>query len=137
MRMGWEQDRRTRVSKSRMYSTSSLGFAILRNKETSATCPHHETFYIPKRNKHHCSMTLDNCISALVDICHTDVFTQDEVQDARKDTRHHHFGSHGRTYTPKYRNFADCDPLVSVCLLDDNTTATSAIDLAASIPEAT
>ena len=83
---GLGASRGTRASKRRMYSSPSLGFAILHNKETSATCPHHETFYSPKRNEHHCSMTLDNCISALVDIFHTDVFAQDEVQDARKDT---------------------------------------------------
>ena len=55
-------------------------------------------------------MIPDSCISVLINTFHPEVVGQDKVQDARKDTDTHHFGSHGRAYAERYRDFADRDP---------------------------
>ena len=73
----------------------------------------------------------------MINILHTEIFVQDKVEDARKDTDTHHFGSHCRTNAQGYRDCADCDPLVSINTFDNDSTTTSTNDLGAAIPEAT
>ena len=65
----------------------------------------HFTSRILQQQTYPFSMTLDNCINALVDIFHTEVFAKHEVQDVREDAEIHHFGSRGRTYDPKVPQF--------------------------------
>ena len=66
-----------------------------------------------------------------MEIFDTEMVVQDKVQDARKDTDTHHLGNHSRTNAQGYRDFADCDPLVSVNSFVNDSTATSTVDLGA------
>ena len=87
----------SRVSKCRMYSTSILGLALLRNDGTTVTYHIMKHFFFStssERRPH--PMIPDFCIDTLIDIFHSETLLQDKVQDARKDTDTHHFGSHSR-----------------------------------------
>ena len=75
--------------------------------------------------------------SIRVDCFHAKLLAEDKIQDAREDTdAHHHFGSPGRTYAQKYRDFTDRDPLVPVSTFDNESTTTSTVTLGAAVPEA-
>ena len=70
-----------------MYSTSSLGLALLRNKGTIVTyqfMKHFTTRFLQDKRPH--SMILDNRVNTLVDTFHAETFVQDKIQDAHKDT---------------------------------------------------
>ena len=46
-----------------------------------------------------------------------------------RDTDTHHVGNYSRTNAQGFRVFADCDPLVSVNDFDNDSIATSIVDL--------
>ena len=64
------------------------------------------------------SMICENGVDALIDILDTETLVQNKIQDAGKNTDTHHFCCHSRTNTQRYRNFADCDPLVPINAFD-------------------
>ena len=76
-------------------------------------------------------MIPDNCINTLIGTFQTETLVYDKVPDARKDTNTNHFDSHSRTQAQGYRNFACCDPLISVNTFDNDSSATFTVDLGA------
>ena len=128
--------RRQRESNTGTCSGKLLKMQAADHVYPSVECPHHRALYSSSpATKEHLSLTTSSnillndfftCIKTLIFFI-LKLCVQDKVQDARKDTDTHHFGNHGRTNTQGYRNLADCDPLVSVGTLDNDSTATSTV----------
>ena len=82
------------------------------------------------------SLICNNCVDTLIENFNAETFAQNKIHDASKNTDSHYFCCHGRTNTQRYRDFANCGPLVLVNSFVNDSAAAFSVVLGAAVPEA-